>query len=320
LPCERDAHSPGCPAPEPTSDDPRRDDAVFILMDRCGGCHTPAAAQRIGVVPPGPTDILDWGRMLQEGYIDDCDPEGSAIIQQFRGFAPIPAEEIQVVADRIEASCTPEQKRCALEPTQSGCDVVRVERMLELRCGSCHGQAARERVGEGVPIDGMGYIDSVPRLIEEQKILACQAQASPVLIRARDGSMPPLTGGGYPFNDADVVLLTRFINGLCPGPASSSPNDEEQRQIESALEAQCGECHGVRAAQSGKLSGSLSHVGSLDALIREGWLLPCAPSASPLIGRLEDGSMPPFDSTGPRPSDDDVLAIRTHLERPCARP
>jgi mono/diheme cytochrome c family protein len=320
LPCTQNVHLPECPAPMSSSSEPRRDDAAFILMDRCGGCHTPAAAQRLGMVPPGPTNVLDWGSMLQEGYVADCDPEGSAIIQQLRSFVTtIPADEIQVVVDQIEMSCTAEQKSCALDPSQTGCAVVRIERILELRCGSCHGQALRQSVGMET-VEGLSYIDDVPRLIEEQKILACQPQASPVLVRARDGSMPPATGGGYPFNDADVVLLTRFITGLCPGPANSSPNDDEQRRIESTLEEQCGECHGVRAAESGRVSGSLSEVGSIDALIRGGWLLPCAPSASPLLARLEDGSMPPVEATGPRPSQEDMLAIRAYLEQPCARP
>jgi hypothetical protein len=64
----------------------------------------------------------------------------------------------------------------------------------------------------------------------------------------------------------------------------------------------------------------MSYVDDLPRLIEEQTILPCQPQMSRLLIRARDGSMPPPESTGPRPSEEDVLAIRRYLGRPCAGP
>ena len=132
--------------------------------------------------------------------------------------------------------------------------------------------------------------------------------------------MPPAPARKYPFSDRDVALLTDFIDGLCPGPASSAPEAAEQRRIEASLEAQCGDCHGTVAAESAQIQGQLGDIGSVDALIRSRQIVPCLSNASSVVRRIEDGSMPPPDSSGPRPSEDDQRALRAFIDRPCAGP
>jgi hypothetical protein len=329
LVCNGPRGSAGC-APSPSAsgeeeiDDliPEGSQASFVLLAYCGPCHTPAAAMNTGAIP-GPTDIQDWGLMMQEGYIESCSADRSPLIAAMQDAVQIevPSDDIETVKRQIEVDCTDAQKRCASSPEEPGCVGVRVELMLEQRCGSCHGAAGRaEAARAGVSVEGMSYIDNLPRLIEDEKLIACEPNRSPILRRAQDGSMPPAPARKYPFSERDVALLTGFIDGLCPGSASSAPEAAEQRRIEASLEAQCGECHGAAAAESGQVQGQLGDIGSVDALIRGGRIVPCLSDASSVVGRIEDGSMPPPDSFGPRPSEDDQRALRAYIDRPCAGP
>lgn len=77
LSCAEDSQQPFCPqptAPVLNLDDlPVRRQVEEVLGAFCGRCHTPGPA-----VVPGPADVRDLERMMQEGFIEDCSPDAAA--------------------------------------------------------------------------------------------------------------------------------------------------------------------------------------------------------------------------------------------------
>lgn len=297
------------------------DAAENVLASVCGQCHGPLP-ESADFIQGGLGNIQDYGALREAGYIVDCSPESSRIIQVMRsGSMPPPSSglprvteaDIGVVASTIELDCTDSERLCAGDPALPGCGAVLAELALERACGDCHGERAR---GLGSVLGGMSYVDDMAQLIENAQVVPCQSEVSPLLARARDGSMPaPSSRFWSAWSPRVDAVVASFIDGLCPGPASP-----EQLQVEGLLGTYCGDCHGQRAVELGQVQGGMDDIESVDALIRAGRLVPCVSNGSLIIQRMRDGSMPPPASLGPRPSDAEIQLIADFVDRPCAGP
>jgi hypothetical protein len=113
--------------------------AVNMMDVWCTGCHAPSAAEP---APAGPSVATDFNRMIDEGFVVDCDAERSLIIISMRanqmpppdyfGISPSPAD-IDEVALFIELDCSDEENACAESPSEPGCDEVLAARRAR-RC------------------------------------------------------------------------------------------------------------------------------------------------------------------------------------------
>jgi hypothetical protein len=113
--------------------------AVNIMSVWCTGCHAPGAAQR---APSGPLDATDFNGMIDDGYVIDCDGEGSPIVIGMRagemppldylGIQPSSAD-IDPIVTFIELDCSDAENACAESPSQPGCGEVLAARRAR-RC------------------------------------------------------------------------------------------------------------------------------------------------------------------------------------------
>jgi mono/diheme cytochrome c family protein len=113
--------------------------AVNMMAVWCVNCHAPDAAEP---APSGPAVATDFNRMIDEGFVIDCDAERSPIIISMRanempppdffGVSPSPGD-IDQVAIFIELDCRDEETACAESPSAPGCDEVLAARRAR-RC------------------------------------------------------------------------------------------------------------------------------------------------------------------------------------------
>lgn len=114
--------------------------AAVNLMDVwCGACHGANATEP---APAGPSVVTDFNRMIDEGFVIDCDGERSPIVISMRanempppdyfGISPTP-RDIEQVVSFIELDCSDEEYACAESPSEPGCDEVLAARRAR-RC------------------------------------------------------------------------------------------------------------------------------------------------------------------------------------------
>ena len=100
------------------------------------------------------------------------------------------------------------------------------ENVLASNCGQCHGPALTEQQA----LAGMNYIDDIDRLVETGKIVPLNSAASRVILRMVRGEMPP-TGSGLPaVTDADIAIVSQYIDNprFWPGYAPANCADSGQ--------------------------------------------------------------------------------------------
>ncbi len=96
-----------------------------------------------------------------------------------------------------------------------GCELRQIERLLDDNCGVCHSMPRFF-----VPPDCYGSCTPQPIFVSDliaiDKITPGDAAASRVMIRLRDGSMPPPQSGLPPLPEAEQAWLASFIDRLDP--------------------------------------------------------------------------------------------------------
>lgn len=91
------------------------------------------------------------------------------------------------------------------EPTQEELEIEQVENILKAKCGSCHGTQLTPATAEA----GMNFIDDIEALADNNKIIPLDAESSPIILRMRNGSMPP---GAADVPKAEIDIVANFIN------------------------------------------------------------------------------------------------------------
>ena len=103
-----------------------------------------------------------------------------------------------------------------------------MERMIYHYCSACHTLLP----SFAVPIDCYWECDAPPppvsfaELVDNGTIVPGSAAASRLIIRQRDGSMPPQRGGRPPMSEAELSALESFINSLDPEQELSCEDGE----------------------------------------------------------------------------------------------
>lgn len=107
------------------------------------------------------------------------------------------------------------------------------------------------------------------------------------------------------------------------GPDPAAPTAEPARSLEelaraaaeNILRSNCGQCHGSQLPP-GQESGGMNYIEDLDRLVETGKIQPLDSANSIIVQRMLDGSMPPLDSDGPRPSDRDIQSVAQFIDNP----
>jgi len=99
--------------------------------------------------------------------------------------------------------------------------------------------------------------------------------------------------------------------------ASAQPTelDLARAAAENILRSNCGQCHGSQLTST-SASGGMNYIEDIDQLVQNGKITPLDSDKSFIIRRMRDGSMPPASSTGPRPSDQDILTVAQFIDNP----
>lgn len=192
----------------------------------------------------------------------------------------------------------------------------RASAVLDTRCGSCHGYPSASVCGT---CDGMYGIGDLGLMIQTGKIEACRWTDSRIFRRVLDRSMPPEESRLPAPSTEEFEIVRDFVNGICGSLTNGGPEDTERVAVENLLRDDCSACHGQAVADAGVVAGPnfIDGVNDLAELISAELILPCESASSRLVQVLQEGSMPPPDSTGPRPTATEIAAVAAFIDRPC---
>jgi serine/threonine-protein kinase len=158
--------------------------AVAVLALACGS----------GIDEPQERDGDD-SDVIAEIDRDDCEDNILLAGCQPEGETPAPPEDVEAVDPN---------------PGVSELELARAsaENVLRVNCGQCHGPQLSSADARA----GMNYIEDIDRLVNEGKLIPLNAAESPVVVRMREGSMPPLNNEGPRPSDRDIAQVADFID------------------------------------------------------------------------------------------------------------
>jgi mono/diheme cytochrome c family protein len=82
------------------------------------------------------------------------------------------------------------------------------ENVLRANCGQCHGPQLSQAAARA----GMNYINDIDQLVNEGKIVPLASNDSPVVVRMREGSMPPLGTDGPRPSTQEIEAVADFVD------------------------------------------------------------------------------------------------------------
>jgi mono/diheme cytochrome c family protein len=122
---------------------------------------------------------------------------------------------------------------------------------------------------------------------------------------------------------AEILQQAQNGNDSPDGPAEPSepetppayepptPAETDQEAMEAMLLTYCGSCH--QSDDPEQALGGFGDVGSIDAIVERGLIVPSSPRDSSLLIRIQDGSMPPAFTTE-RPSTEEIAELEAFID------
>jgi serine/threonine-protein kinase len=103
------------------------------------------------------------------------------------------------------------------------------ENVLKANCGQCHGSNLTPQGAQA----GMNYIDDIDKLVENGKITPLNSATSKIVQRMQRGEMPPVSSGLPAVTDADIAVVSSFIDNprFWPDYAGASANCTDKGQL-----------------------------------------------------------------------------------------
>ena len=162
-----------------------------------------------------PPDVPPANECETNPYIEDCDDENEPPVTGAGGTG----------GTTTEPPDPPPGSETDLPKAQA-------ENILLTNCGACHGSRLTEQSAQA----RMNYIDDLDQLAENGQIVPLDADASPIIQRMRDGSMPP---GGPRVKETDIDFVANYINESDNWPTATKTtcNDNPALNFDELYEA-----------------------------------------------------------------------------------
>lgn len=87
--------------------------------------------------------------------------------------------------------------------------------------------------------------------------------------------------------------------------------------LESLLYEDCGQCHGANAPLDSRVALGGATIGDFTSLLAEGYLLPCAVAASPVVQALRSGAEGPHQTYVRFPTEQEIQRVEDYTASLC---
>jgi mono/diheme cytochrome c family protein len=170
--------------------------------------------RRNAVLRLWPLSTVAWLALACSGSVDNPDDPNEEDVDRPPVVIRDTCEDNQLLAgcpgaeqpDDVVDGETPDD----VEVSDSELELARAaaENVLRANCGQCHGPQLSQASARA----GMNFINDIDRLVNEGKIVPLASLQSPVVVRMREGSMPPLGTDGPRPNAQDIEVVADFVD------------------------------------------------------------------------------------------------------------